>query len=293
MQTRKQFRDFDVDANEYVYDYQFYAIKFWFESEFNQENAQEALRLREIKKLLFKLFKISMDRVNYTALLLTFCKNSEGYLGLAKALALSLGKVVCWDIEIGKKFSTILRQRQLEQLQDKIRLELEEAAKVETVDEVIDDLIDVTVHQCDSVCLESYHSDKTHTAEEDIGNKEEVVDPELAYLENLMKEYENSYHLPCEEEPQFFLQEEFANVEIGYEPEFYPSKVYYLSLDVLLTVVMAAMPWEAVSKNNDEVSLRQLLEETYNKCKNEEFEGVVLMHEFLNNETVKEIFERI
>ncbi|KAI4456812.1 kpl2-related [Holotrichia oblita] len=292
MQTRRQFRDFDVDANEYVYDYQFYAIKFWFESEFDQENPQEALRLREIKKLLFRLFKISMDRVNYTALLLTFCKNSEGYLGLAKALSLSLGKEVCWDIEIGKTFSTILRQRQLEQLQDKIRLELEQAAKVETVDEVVEDLIDITVHQCDSVCLESYHSYGSRTGDEDGVNNDEVVDPELVYLENLMKEYENSYQMPDEEEQQFLLQEEFSNVEIGFQPEFYPSKVYYLSFDVLLTVVMAAMPWEAISKNNDEFSLRQLLEDTYNKCKNEEFDNVVLMHEFLNNETVKEIFTR-
>lgn len=295
MQTRRQFREFDVDSNEYIYDYQFNTIRFWFESEFDLEDPQQLLRLRGLKNLLIKLYRIGEDRINYTAMLLAFCKDTEACLGLAKALALSLGKLVCWEPETGNAFITILRQRQFEKLQDEMRLKMQETEKLETVGEVVDDLIDVTIHQCDSCYLESYCSLNHSNENNDVDSREEsIVNPELEYLENLMKEYETRYNSQQYEEnaTQFLLLEQYSNVEIGFEPEYYPSKVYYLIFDVLLTVVMAAMPWQAISKNDGEPSFRQTLENLYDTCKNPEFDNLVLMHEFLNNEGVKELFGR-
>ncbi|GJQ72077.1 hypothetical protein Trydic_g3174 [Trypoxylus dichotomus] len=293
MQTRRQFRDFDIDSNEFIYDYQFYTVKFWFETQFNLGDSKEAFRLQEMKKLLFKLFKIKHDCINYTAMLLRFCKDADGCMGLVKALELSLGKLVCWDVETGNTFSTILRQRQLERLQGKIQLELQQVEKYEIVDDVVNNLIDVTVHQCDSVCLESQYSSEDITTEgNNVSNIEEVVDPEAAYLEKLMSEYDNRYQYQAEEGPsQHVLQEQFSNIDIGFEPEFYPSKVYYLVFDVLLTVITAAMPWEIIAKDNDKPSFRQSLEIAYNSCKNPEFENIVLMHEFLNSDAVKQLFK--
>ncbi|XP_076654254.1 sperm flagellar protein 2-like [Halictus rubicundus] len=72
---------------------------------------EENLRLILAKELLGRMFTISRRTVNYTALLLAFCKDQDPREGFAKALALSIGTRICTDVEEGEKYVRELYER--------------------------------------------------------------------------------------------------------------------------------------------------------------------------------------
>lgn len=90
---RKQFMCYDLESTEVasmeVYD----SIKLWFEQDL-PNNPQEGLRFALIKELLSEMFQVNETMINYTALLLYFCKDYDPKIGLKKALCLSIGKNV-------------------------------------------------------------------------------------------------------------------------------------------------------------------------------------------------------
>lgn len=90
LDTRQQFRNFDPNRTECVLMYQFHSVQFWFEKSLHKQQ-----NLVNIKTLLGKLYSVKNDYVNYSKLLLTFCKDEILINGVGKALELSLGKRVC------------------------------------------------------------------------------------------------------------------------------------------------------------------------------------------------------
>lgn len=92
MNAREDFRCFDPDTTEVVMSYQYWKVKFWFEEEIDKTSPVSVYRLSRIKDLLYKMYRINEDQINYTALLLGFCKDVEPVKGFVKALELSLGE---------------------------------------------------------------------------------------------------------------------------------------------------------------------------------------------------------
>lgn len=90
---RQHFLSFDVERNEVVSFEVYKDTPLWFENDLPR-NPQEGLRFAKIKSLLFDMFRINDYQINYTALLLYFCKDTEPTLGFQKALCLSVGKHV-------------------------------------------------------------------------------------------------------------------------------------------------------------------------------------------------------
>lgn len=233
------------------------------------------------------MYKIHDDCVNYTALLLTFCKDVRFALAVAKALELVLGKLICWNVKAGAAFleNTWRKQREEEEHMRLIQQLHDET--LQTVTDVIDSLVDTTVHTCDSCYLEDYMS-----------VNEQVTNQELEYLQQLAEESEQ---LPeeflfsnSEDFGQYngVLLEDFENVEIGFEADEYPYRAYFLPFDAILKVMTVTMPWVSVTKNFGEVGFLQILEEVYEESKRPEFDEKVLIFDFLNSPRFHNLFER-
>lgn len=72
---------------------------------------EETLRLIMAKDLLCRMYMVDRQTINYTALLLAFCKDEDPREGFAKALALALGSRVCTDRQQGEKHAEKLYKR--------------------------------------------------------------------------------------------------------------------------------------------------------------------------------------
>ncbi|XP_022900706.2 sperm flagellar protein 2-like [Onthophagus taurus] len=289
MDMRRQFRELDEDKKEFVYDYQYDSIRFWFEKEFDNSNPQDFDRFKKIKKILFRIYALDAETVNYTALLLGFCKGATTIEGVAKALALSIGKLVCHQMEIGQEFVETLRERKRQQLEEELLFELQEKEKHDIATDIIISLIDTTVHECDSCIVTDIidPDDPNQQPPPNVG----IFSESMEYLDRLIKRYGPVDYFDSEHEGEFY-QDEFTNYgEIGHEAYKNPPLVYYLLYDHIFTVLMATMPWRAIVENVGEITFRQKLENVYEELKNPEFDDIVLMHEFLNSIQFEELME--
>lgn len=78
------------------------------------ENPEETLRMILAKELLCRMYTTGRNTVNYTAMLLSFCKSEDPRDGFAKALALALGSRVCSDLLEGERYvEELYQQRRL------------------------------------------------------------------------------------------------------------------------------------------------------------------------------------
>lgn len=268
LDTRSELRQYDPDNTEVVKDYQFFTAKLWFET---CSTEQEQKHIVEIKNLLFKMYRINEDTMNYTPMLLAFCKDDNVVLGVAKALELSLGRYVCWNITLGEAcVEAVISQRlQDEEARQQHDIKREENFKAATA--IIDDIIDHTVHVCDSVVIEDVISGSTtksssNSVEVNHGIDSKWMNPDLNVYSSVS-----------------FLEDETFS-EIGRDVAPYPGRVYFLPFEALMTVITAAFSWHATVQNLLDESLRQHLEVIYESCRNDLFNGSVLVHEFLNNE---------
>lgn len=108
--AREQFRAYDPNLTETVLLYQFNNVVLWFEyfDEFTTE--LDRFRIREMKKLLAKLYSIKYDTINYIAMLLDFCKDEDVIIGFAKALEVYTGCYVCFNVTEGQNYKKLLLQ---------------------------------------------------------------------------------------------------------------------------------------------------------------------------------------
>lgn len=60
------------------------------------------MRISLLKQLLFNMFQVDVDCLNYTGLLLAFCKDEKPIMGLVKALSLTLESLIGWDPKLGQ-----------------------------------------------------------------------------------------------------------------------------------------------------------------------------------------------
>lgn len=93
LSLRNLFMSNDLESTEVVSMEIYDSIKLWFEHDL-PNNPQEGLRFALIKELLSEMFQVNETMINYTALLLYFCKDYDPKIGLKKALCLSIGKNV-------------------------------------------------------------------------------------------------------------------------------------------------------------------------------------------------------
>lgn len=242
LDTRQQFRNMDPDKLEFVNQQQFSAVNFWFEDEYKDEAS--ILRMTMFKELLCRMFQTDSDKINYSALLLYFCKDEEALQGVIKALEVATGQLVCWDVTVGEKFIRILRQTKTIENQNKS--EALTAAQM-----VVEEIYKQTVEQCISTFSFLDVSGESLEAE-DLSPRNSILEEEIG-------------------------EEEICDFKI-------PSLCYFLKWSVLVKVMTAALPKESVHNCIEGKSLLMKLKDIYCSLQNPEFENKVFMHEFLNND---------
>lgn len=294
MHIRAQFRENDPDVTECVNDYQFSNIKFWFEKDFSDQHTQETDFIDAIKHLLFKIFRTDNGSVNYTALLLAFCKDLEPVVGVSKALELSSGKYVCWQTEIGESFVLEVLERRVIDEEQRIREEHEHNQTLLAAQNILTEAADEAIHMCDSIVITEYVSDENVLQSKYLKNSANT----LTGIGKAIKSAEAlEANTACEQNTDMVCsnilcnQSLFSNISVNYESTSCPPKMYFLPFETLLIIMTAALPWNSTTQSICGKSLREHLEVLYIKCKRSEFNGAVLAHEFLNHPDFKSIFE--
>lgn len=270
---RQNFKDLDPNETENVTESEYNSVEFWFERAYIIENESDKIWINSIKQLLAGLFKVDKDVVNYTDLLLAFCKDDTSVKGFAKALELSIGKCICWDVDRGTEFvNGVLKQKREEE--EALLLQIQEHENnIAMVGEVLAETVDNTVHLCDSIVIEDYFSDKASTATEKLNITEQLK----------VEETEN------ESVKADSILTEFSNVPIGFECNPFLDRACFVPYNIIINVLAIFL---TDLKHYNSIR-REQLKVLYEKCKRNDFNDRVLIHEFLNNEFFEKIFQNI
>lgn len=290
--TRTALRACDPDATELVQDYQFYATKLWFEYSFQ---TKEANKIQAIKKLLYRLYLIKGYGLNYTALLLDFCKGASPIEGFAKALELSIGKLICWDQKIGQMFMKECFRRISEHVNNVKQRDSERAARYQTVYDEVSKFVDQITEMCNqNVAIEDLAplntlSDKSPNRSSILKKPEEEKekDDELTQDSQEICTQENSSELQSKADTE---SSEILKVynelpdNVDTDCDVFGAKLFFLTLDPVITVIGAALPWHLRIQKPGDLSYWDQAAEVFESCRNSDFNNAVLCHEFLNSE---------
>lgn len=302
---RKALRKCDPDSTELIQDYQFFSTKLWFEYEFREENSN---KIKDIKRLLFKLYNIKNYGLNYTAMLLDFCKDESAIEGFAKALELSVGKIVCWDMEMGKIFKDEYLRGIKEHEDKNAERDAEIAEYLEAAREEIEKLVDYVVHITDDVIIEDIDTIakenkpatrrgsilKNPLSKRNVKGEELKFNETVEILEKSSEEKIEQLTSQCSEEEAGMTilninrtvlklcKELPNNVETNSSDS--TEIIFFLSLEVLITVITAALPWHSRVQNYDDLSFWEKAAHIFEECRNPDFNNSVLSYEFLNSD---------
>ncbi|XP_017767840.1 PREDICTED: sperm flagellar protein 2-like [Nicrophorus vespilloides] len=275
---RSDFCDLDPDRTELVYDYQFWTMLFWFDGILEEDNA------RCVKDLLIRLYKVDENRVNYTAMLLAFCKDEEPMNGLVRAIELSLGKPICCDYETGNRHYMGLVKVKLDLELEEMRREEDKADTARMAEEFVGVAADEAVHKCTSTYLEDL-------LEEEQTKIEDYTIEEISLVDESYEVIEATSNITCMEECSTRgSQSIFTNLEQGFEVS--ERMLYTLDFDTLMNVIAVALPWCSKMHNVDGSSLRERLALIYECSREPEFLHIY-SHHFLANAELQELISKI
>lgn len=274
----------------------------WFEDDADIDN----LRTHFLLKLTYKLFRTAEDSFNYSAMLLSFCKGNTNVEGFAKALSLVMGRPVCWDEHVGRGFIKETMEKRRKHANEVMLREQELLMNKAYVHEILDDLIDQTVHICDSVVIEDIVSEHEDTKSENektetelLHNSENEAFTSITSGILTIKETSRSNQFTSEEnnlemqgvemdyEDVEYLGEgepepAFSNIAIGFEASESPNLAYFLPLQIIHIVLNRVIPDYNLTSDLDSRSKCEKITDIYEKLRNEDFHNEVLAHQFLN-----------
>nr|CAI5823941.1 unnamed protein product [Callosobruchus analis] len=173
--SRRAYLEYDEQASELVSKENFDKVDLWFDERLE--------KLQLIKDLLYKLYRVDETWVNYTAMLLDFCKGKTTPEGLGKALTLSLGIKVCSDKELGDEQATKMMLERAMYEEELVRREEERFGNIEYIDTIVDELVDQTVHVCESIIIEEVFDEETQVPETDHHHLAKQVTLEFTNME--------------------------------------------------------------------------------------------------------------
>lgn len=271
LNIREQFKKYDPDGTETITIHDFFNVSFWYET---YEILNDLKDYNYVREILIKLFRIDNKKINYTRMLLLFCKDINPIEGFAKAIELSVGNYVCYDYEMGNDFVDIIMSQRYEHDQMKILREQELEDIRDMAQSIVTSTINTTVHLCDSVLIEDYYS-------------EENKDAEMSNESNPIERKSNPNKNEQEDNPSIFS--DFTNVSVGFECREYVNMTYILPYKTLRVLMFALLPrmFEKHKLYMDRINI------IYEQCKREHFNNEVLIHEFLNNVHFQEILDDV
>ncbi|CAG9813387.1 unnamed protein product [Phaedon cochleariae] len=282
LRLRKCYSELDSDAMELINEEQYESVDLWF------EDTEGGSRNGLIKQLIFKMYKVTEEYFNYTAMLFYFCKGESIPAGIAKALALSMGKVICWDNEIGNKFvEATLEERKIHEEEVRTRNE-ERRQNQEFAECILQDVVNEVVHGCDSVIIE----DLTPTEDEETrkNSLQEIISSAEVTLcngESPEDEEETTGSIIKNDnstvEVLNVAEDKFSNLAIGFENCDDTVIAHFITLHSLIQVFAKTLPPSQTKENLEDESFSEKLENIFEECRNAQFNNEVLSHDILNN----------
>lgn len=225
---------------------------------------EETLRRMLAKELLGRMYMTDRYSVNYTALLLAFCKDETPRDGFAKALALALGNRVCTDMHEGERY--------VEELLERKRLARE--ARQPSSDrplEVAKAILEYLMYQVQR------RIDRDSDQElEDTSTLKFFGEPILPESVATLESFAVDEHISAESMQKCFMVDDEV-------------VIYWLTLDICLTVLAAALSWnvlhsELIGKcRSFPEKLASIYEELRDVDLNDE-KDIVLAHRLLNHD---------
>lgn len=239
--------------------------------------------------------------------------------GFGKALSFCIGKEVCWNDEIGKKFveDTLMRRRHHEESVGRRSLELQQIKK--DTSELIEEIISVAVHRCESLIIEELPVEKTDTKRKGKhpSHLDSVASSEGSQVrsrgsQSRRKSSKGTYNISEFEgfsserkstESQIKSiktltpkkvsicapEENPIKVSVDHEINMY-SLTYFISFDVIKDVLSSVF-WSVSVRNIEDKSVFEIAEDLFNESKREDFNSRVLVHEYLNNTKFLELMK--
>ncbi|KAL2718828.1 LOW QUALITY PROTEIN: sperm flagellar protein 2-like [Vespula squamosa] len=261
-----------------------------------QRDAEEALRLMLAKELLCQMYLIDRYSVNYTALLLAFCKDEDPRVGLGKAFSLAIGAKVCTDFEEGEEYvEKILKEKRYIDQLETIKYLLHEEA-IQIAKSITDLLVENAVAEVTITEVKEQYDSVRRLVIQKINGSGEIDISKLLLGISAMEQTSDSTttdksndDLPTSSMITMDSYQEF-------EERLESDTIYWLPFHVCMAGLLATLPWHASQPNlfQTKKSLRQLLRDVYDDLYDEELSNdkdIVLSHRFLNHNFIKELLE--
>ncbi|KAK2581189.1 hypothetical protein KPH14_007991 [Odynerus spinipes] len=263
----------------------------------DSEDAEEALRLMLAKELLCQMYLIDRYSLNYTALLLAFCKDEDPREGLGKAFSFAIGGKVCTDLEVGEKYvKKLLEEKrlaaELESMRDLLR---EEALRV--TEDILNAILQEVVVGViiEEVTEEAEYMPTRRLMIENLDEPGEI-DPSTLIRDSGEQVISDSLTGETDETERkvssIMMHESYEEFRETAER----MVIHWLPYDVCLTVLSATLPWHASQPDLFQTTktLRELLRDAFDELYDEEVcddADTVLSHRFLNHDFVTELLE--
>nr|KAF7413235.1 hypothetical protein H0235_013086 [Vespula pensylvanica] len=260
-----------------------------------QRDAEEALRLMLAKELLCQMYLIDRYSVNYTALLLAFCKDEDPRVGLGKALSLAIGTKVCTDFEEGEKYveKILEEKRYISQLESTRQLLREEAIQV--AKEISNFLVENAIA---GVTITEETNEYTLPRRLIIQKIDGSGEIDISELLHGIPNMEQIFDSTDDKSNDLRTSSSIITLESyqEFEERIERGPVYWLPFHVCMAVLSATLPWHASQPDlfQTKKSLRQLLRDVYDDLYDEELSNdkdLVLSHRFLNHDFITELLE--
>ncbi|KAG7197826.1 hypothetical protein KM043_001640 [Ampulex compressa] len=262
-------------------------------------------RLTLAKELLCQMYLTDRRSVNYTALLLAFCKDEDSRVGLAKAFTLAMGRRVCSEPEEGEKYvEQLLEEKRRAKEEEATRGYLREEAR-QVTSAMLDLLMNMVLEDIESgVARRSFEASTANRRLKierlDAPGEIDPADllPEDSVRTELVAEADNSSRSSSgenelEDAPRSSWSSRAESCpRIGTETE--RPLVYWLPRNVCLTVLSATLPWHAAQSSllDTSMNLSDAIALVYKDLEDENIndeKDVVLAHRLLNHGFVTDL----
>ncbi|XP_053987923.1 sperm flagellar protein 2-like [Hylaeus volcanicus] len=237
---------------------------------------EETLRMILAKDLLCRMYMVDRRTVNYTALLLALCKDENPREGFSKALALAMGSRVCTDVEEGERYVEKLYEQKRAARRSQLSREASRHEARQITEEIVRRLMD-RVEETIGWSVEKQSLEKLDDTTSGLVFEEEMEHEGISIISSSI----------------------FGESEFKFRPTDQEDVIYWLPLDVCLTVLTAALPWHTLKPEifvPCRPNLRDSLIFVYQELKDEDLnegENVVLAHRLLNHEFMKRLLNSV
>lgn len=290
LKAKVQFQRFDPDLKEFIPSYHMCNVKLWFDDSISPL----------VKALLCKLYETNIENVNYTILLLAFCKDHNPLIGFLNAIQVYIGALICVDVHEGDLYinktycqtdvveadSNAIMNYEIKEFSDNFEYEEEDVNVFKIDNNYADSLVPIHVQlneettidtksdstlainlQTDSISVHGYHY---HLYDEKLMEEEETND-----FKKIMRELMSSDLLQY--------------CELDENNEYKLRVVHSIPFEIFIQLINVILLKEEVSK---EKTIRSEIKTIYKECKMPEYEDKVFTHHLFNNVLLKKIIER-